>query len=95
MDWAISSDKARVNGAFYKTKSRIVELPQGSLAADKAIASNRSGTPISLDTWFKHAHRDAIVREMKLVCVNYGYTLTLLSLSNGDKVWEPREWGNV
>ena len=34
--------------------------------------------------------RDAVAKEMKLVCENYGYTLTLLSLSNGDKVWEPR-----
>lgn len=32
---------------------------------------------------------------MKLVCENYGYTLTLLSLSNGDKAWAPREWGNT
>ncbi len=95
MDWAISSDKARTNGAFYKTKGRVVELPSGSLAANEAIPSNRSGVPISLDIWFKHAHRDAVAREMKLVCENYGYTLTLLSLSNGDKVWEPREWSNA
>lgn len=95
MDWAISSDKARANGAFYRTKGRVVELPPGSLAADETIASNRSGDPISLNTWFKHAHRDAVAKEMKLVCENYGYTLTLLSLSNGDKVWEPKEWSNA
>ena len=95
MDWAISSYKARANGAFYRTTGRVVELPPGSLAADETIASNRSGDPISLNTWFKHAHRDAVAKEMKLVCENYGYTLTLLSLSNGDKVWEPKEWGNA
>lgn len=95
MDWAISSDKARANGAFYKTKGRVVELPAGSIAANDAIASCRTGDQISLNTWFEHAHRDAVAREMKLVCENYGYTLTLLSLSNGDKAWAPRDWGDT
>lgn len=35
---------------------------------------------------------DAVAREMKLRCDNYGYTLSLLHLSNGDKVWAPWEW---
>lgn len=95
MDWAISSDKARANGAFYKTKGRVVELPAGSIAANEAIASCRTGDQVSLNTWFEHAHRDAVAREMKLVCENYGYTLTLLSLSNGDKAWAPRNWGGT
>lgn len=95
MDWAISSDKARANGAFYKTKGRVVELPAGSIAANEAIASCRTGDQVSLNTWFEHAHRDAVAREMKLVCENYGYTLTLLSLSNGDKAWAPRDWGDT
>ena len=95
MDWAISSDKARTNGAFYKTKRRVVELPAGSIAANEAIASCRTGDQVSLNTWFEHAHRDAVAREMKLVCENYGYTLTLLSLSNGDKAWAPRDWGDT
>ena len=95
MDWAISSDKARANGAFYKTKRRVVELPAGSIAANEAIASCRTGDQVSLNTWFEHAHRDAVAREMKLVCENYGYTLTLLSLSNGDKAWAPRDWGDT
>jgi IrrE N-terminal-like domain len=95
MDWAFSSDKARANGAFYKTKGRVVELPAGSIAANEAIASCRTGDQISLNTWFEHAHRDAVAREMKLVCENYGYTLTLLSLSNGDKAWAPRDWGDT
>ena len=95
MDWAISTDKARANGAFYKTKGRVVELPAGSIAANEAIASCRTGDQVSLNTWFEHAHRDAVAREMKLVCENYGYTLTLLSLSNGDKAWAPRDWGDT
>lgn len=95
MDWATSSDKARTNGAFFRTKGRVVELPSGSFAADKSVGSSRSGERISLDTWLEHAHQDAVAHEMKLVCENYGYTLTLLRLSPGDKVWAPREWDNA
>jgi hypothetical protein len=89
MDWAVSSDKASSNGAFYETKVRVVELLTGSMAADESIASCRSGDQISLNIWFEHAHRHSIAREMKLVCENYGYTLTLLRLSNGDKHGHP------
>lgn len=64
MDWATSSDKARANGAFYKTKGRVVELLPVAFAADETIASNRSGAPIGLGSWIKHAHRDAVAKEM-------------------------------
>ncbi|WP_421884998.1 hypothetical protein [Methylibium sp.] len=45
-----------------------------------------------LKTWFEHAHPDAVAREMKPQRDNYGYTLTLLHLSAGDKAWAPCEW---
>lgn len=93
MDWSVSSDKARANGAFFRTKGRVVELPAGSLAADESVESCRAGESVRLDTWFQHGHPDAVAREMKLVCENYGYSLSLLHLSPGDKVWEPRDWG--
>ena len=93
MNWSVSSDKARANGAFFKTKGRVVALPTGSIAANDSISSCRSGERVSLNTWFEHAHPDAVTREMKLVCENYGYTLSLLHLSSGDKAWKPREWG--
>ena len=93
MDWSVSSDKARANGAFFRTRGRVVELPANSIAANSSVASCRSGERVSLNTWFQHAHVDAVAREMKLVCDNYGYTLSLLQMSPGDKVWEPREWG--
>lgn len=92
MDWSVSSDKARTNGAFFRTKGRVVELPAGSIAADDGVASCRGGDRIALTSWFPHAHPDAVVREMKLACENYGYKLTLLCLSAGDTVWEPRDW---
>jgi Predicted Zn peptidase len=94
MDWSVSSDKARSNGAFFRTKGQVVELPSGSLAADVDVANCRTGEKRSLKTWFEHAHADASVREMKLACDNYGYTLSLLLLSTGDKVWAPRDWGS-
>lgn len=89
MDWSVSSDKARANGAYFRTKGRVVELPEGTIAADPSISSCRDGRRVSLKTWFQHAHPDAVAQEMKLACDNYGYTLTLLTLSPGDKVWAP------
>lgn len=92
IDWSVSSDKAFKNGAFFKTRGRVVPLPEGALASNADMESSRSGERMPLKTWFENAHADAIVREMKLQCDNYGYTLSLLHLSNGDKVWAPREW---
>ena len=92
IDWSVSSERAFRNGAFFKTRNRVVPLPDGSLAADAEIESCRLGERIPLKTWFEHAHADAVVREMKLRCENYGYTLSLLHLSTGDKAWAPRDW---
>ena len=92
IDWSVSSDKARANGAFFRSRGRVVPLPSASLAADDSVESCRSGRRIDLNTWFEHAERGAVAREMKLLCENYGYTLSLLHLSRGDKVWAPKEW---
>ena len=89
MDWSVSSDKARQNGAFFKTKNRVVELPSESLAADDSVGSSRAGERRPLQSWFEHGHKDAELHEMKLVCNNYGHTLSLLRLSSGDRVWNP------
>ena len=89
IDWSASSDRAFKNGAFFRARREVIPLPEDSLAANQAIASSRDGEPVNLTTWFPYAHRDATAREMKLQCDNYGYTLTLLHLSNGEKVWKP------
>lgn len=91
IDWSISSDKAFKNGAYFRTSDRVIELPAGSLAADTSTTSDRHGVATSVSTWFGHASRGAFLREMKLACDNYGYSLSLLHLSSGDKVWPP--WG--
>lgn len=92
IDWSVSSDKAFNNGAYFETRGRVVPLPDGSLAADAETESSRSGKQMPLKIWFENAHPDAVVREMKLQCDNYGYTLSLLHFSNGDKAWAPRDW---
>lgn len=92
MNWSVSSDQAFKNGAYFKTRGRVVPVPEGSLAAAPEKQSSRLGERVQLKTWFENAHPDAVVREMKLQCDNYGYTLSLLHLSNGDKVWAPRDW---
>jgi hypothetical protein len=92
MDWCVPSDKAFKNGAYFKTRGRAVQLPNGSLASDPEKESSRAGERMPLKTWFEHAHKDAVVREMKLQCDNYGYTLSLLHMSSTDKVWSP--WVN-
>ncbi len=92
IDWSVSTERARVNGAYFRTRNRVVELPANTLAADSGVATCRTGRRVPLGAWFEHAHRDAEATEMKLVCDNYGYTLSLLRLSPGDKAWAPRDW---
>jgi hypothetical protein len=94
IDWSVSSDKAFKNGVYLKTRGGPpIEVPDGSLAAKSEAESSRTGERLPLKTWFPNAHRDAAVREMKLQCDNYGYTLSLLHLSPSDKAWTPRSWG--
>lgn len=92
IDWSVSSDRAFNNGVYIKTRGLVVPLPDGSLSANTETESSRSGERIPLKIWFEYAHPDAVVREMKLQCDNYGYTLSLLHLSNSDKAWAPRVW---
>lgn len=92
IDWSISSDRAFHNGAFIRTQGRTVALPTGSLAEASDTQTSRAGARVPLRTWFEHAHPDAEMREMKLRCDNYGYTLSLLHLSPTDLVWAPRSW---
>jgi hypothetical protein len=92
IDWSVSSDLAFKNGVFIRTKGIIVELPGGSLAADDSLPDCKLGERVPLKTWFEHAHASAVMIEMKLVCVNYGYTLSLLHLSPSDKAFKPGRW---
>lgn len=89
MDWAVPSDRALKNGAFFKTKASPREMPAASVTA--AGITERRGQDIGAAVWFPHADGAAKLKELTLVCDNYGSTLTLLCLSPGEKVWPP--WG--
>ena len=94
IDWSISSQRAFDNGGFIRSRQRVVEVPPGSLTADDTVTMSKGGERLPLKTWFEHAHVDAVVREMKIACDNYGYTLSLLHLSPADKAWAPGKWAD-
>ncbi|MES1980087.1 MAG: ImmA/IrrE family metallo-endopeptidase [Pseudomonadota bacterium] len=87
IDWSVSSDRAFKNGAYFKTRNVVTELPQNSLTAASLTESTRMAQTVAAKVWFPHAHASAELREMNVVCDNYGYTLTVLHLSPGEKVW--------
>ena len=89
MDWAIPSDRALKNGAYFKTKASPCEIPAASLTA--AGTTERGGQEIGAAVWFPHADHAAKLKELTIVCDNYGNTLTLLCLSPNEKVWPPWE----
>ena len=90
MDWSFSSDRAFKKGAFFRTKHETREIPALSHFAASPFILNKRGVDIAANVWFAHAHPEARLREMNVLCENYGYTLTLLSMSAGDEVWAPR-----
>lgn len=90
MDWAVPSDRALKNGAFFKTRTTVCPVPAASLTAAKM--TEKGGEIVAANVWFANAHPAARLKEMTLACDNYGSTLTLLCLSPNDQVWPP--WGS-
>lgn len=90
MDWSFSSDQAFDKGAFFRTKNETQEIPASSHFANSSSILNKRGIDIAANVWFAHAHPEARLREMNVLCENYGFTLTLLSMSTGDEVWASR-----
>lgn len=90
MDWAVPSDRALKNGAFFRTKASPCEIPGASLTA--AGTTERGGQQVGAAVWFPHADSAAKLKELTIVCDNYGSTLTILCLSPNEKVWPP--WGH-
>lgn len=89
MNWAFSSEPAARNGAFFKTRSQTIAVPDGSLAADASTPHERIGIETSARTWFPHAHADMSLREMKITSSEYDSIMTLLILPRGASVWQP------
>lgn len=87
MNWAVPSNRALKNGAFFRTKGSPCEIPSASLTA--AGITERSGQILAARVWFPNAEPTATILEFTVVCDNYGNTLTLLCLSPNEKVWGP------
>ena len=79
MNWAVPSDRALKNGAYFKTKATVCEIPAASVTGSGV--TEKRGQAVAAGVWFPHADQAAILKEMTVVCDNYGNTLTLLCLS--------------
>ena len=88
--WAYPSNAAYNGGAFFKTRGNAIAIPHASIAADASIKSDRIGTEIAAEAWFPHAHRDLLIREMKICADQFDYVMTLLVLPRSSDVWKPR-----
>lgn len=89
MKWAFSSVTARRNGAFFRTRQSVVQIPAGSIAASQAIAQERKGVELPAKLWFPHADRNACLREMKVQSEQFEYIITVLRLPRWASVWPP------
>jgi len=91
MKWAWSSTAAMKAGAFYRTRSNTIAIPEGTLTADNAVKVERRGVNVAIAWWFPHAEPQLHLREMKLYSDHYDVVMTLLVLPRGATVWPPRE----
>lgn len=89
VDWSRSSARAIYAGAFFKTSSNIIPIPDNSLAANTSITQDRKGIEIRAQTWFPNADPKTTLREMKLYSAQYGLVFTLLRLPKSATVWPP------
>ncbi|MCX7168438.1 MAG: ImmA/IrrE family metallo-endopeptidase [Rhodocyclales bacterium] len=87
--WARSSQSALKSGVFFRTRGRVVPLPEGSLAAcDDIVVQERQGIELAAQTWFPREPKEMALREMKIVSDRYEQTMSLLILPKA----EPRYW---
>jgi hypothetical protein len=90
MKWACASQPAMKAGAFFRTRSRTIAIPDGSITSDTAIHNERKGARVAAQTWFPHAEPQMSLREMKLYSDHYDAVITLLILPRVASVWPPR-----
>ncbi|MDC4880068.1 ImmA/IrrE family metallo-endopeptidase [Acinetobacter baumannii] len=91
MNWAVSSRSAKNNGAFFKTKKNIIEIPEQSLASNSLVPEEKNGEKVQANIWFPYAHKDASVIEYKITSERFDHILTLILLPRNLKVWKKRE----
>ncbi len=90
MNWASSSEPAFKAGAFFKTRSRPLPIPAGSLAADDRVREEKVGARVAATMWFPHAECDMHVLEMKFVAERLGTVISLIKLPADARVWPSR-----
>jgi len=91
MEWACASNAAKKAGAYFKTRSQIIPIPEETLASNTSIQEERLGTRIAAKKWFPHADSDADLTEMKLYSEQYDCTLSLLLLPKYIDCWPPKD----
>jgi hypothetical protein len=87
INWSWSSESAAKAGAFFKTRSNIIPVPNGSLASDQTIKHNKKGAEIPVSVWFPQANPHISLREMKISAEKYDEVMSLLFLPRTSEVW--------
>lgn len=90
MNWASSSELAFKSGAFFRTRNNVLALPEGSLAADTTLESEKLGIKKPARIWFPNADSDSDLLEMKIYSHQYDCTLSLLILPKYTDFWPSR-----
>lgn len=90
--WACSSRKAAANGAFFRSRQVVNEIPAGSLASDQNTLQERFGRSVDVRTWFPKSAESFPINEMKVSSPDYDSTLSLLVLPRSGAVWAERTW---
>ncbi len=87
MNWASASGSAVKSGAFFKTRSQTIPIPENSLASNDFIKSDLTGEKIPAKIWFPSADSDSELIEMKIFSEQYDSTLSLLILPKYTDFW--------
>lgn len=91
INWAWSSEPAWKAGAFFRTRNKVIAVPDGTLASNSTVRSELRGIEIPATVWFPHADSVTPVREMKIYSEQFGTVLSLLHLPQSADVWPPSE----
>ncbi|MCW0371298.1 ImmA/IrrE family metallo-endopeptidase [Xanthomonas sacchari] len=89
INWSISSRSARAGGAFFRARQKAIAIGEDTLAANSEIVHERLGVELPARVWFKHAEDGLSLKEMKISADQFDYTLTLLIMPRGSRVWAP------
>jgi hypothetical protein len=89
MLWAVSSRAARRQGAFFRTRTQTIPVPNGALATNNAVETEHLGQEVDARIWFPHAESGTFLREMKICADHYDFIMTLLVLPRKASVWKP------